>query len=328
MCRDKRNFEELVKGSVLGFVVGDALGVPAEFMDREELTQNPILGMRDGGAHGQPVGTWSDDTSMTLCTIDSLVEKGIDYDDLMQRFSDWLWNASNTAHNEVFDVGGTTKAAIFKFIKKVPPLECGEKQEYCCGNGSLMRILPTALYLVGRYGNTSLDEKAAEIIHNTSICTHAHPRCQMACGIYCSVVFHMCCGGNLHETVEAGILSALDFYREKAAFSEVYHEFTSLPSIAEWGLEKVSGSGYVLHTLQASLWCLLTTEKYTDCVLKATNLGEDTDTTAAVAGGLAGLWYGEGAVPKDWTAVTAKYDEIRKRCEGFGDICKGRKDNL
>ena len=318
---DKLHFQKLTEGSILGFVVGDALGVPAEFMSREELAADPVVGMRSGGAHGQRAGTWSDDSSMTLCAMDSIIEKGIDYVDLMQRFSSWLWNGSNTAYNEVFDVGGTTKTAIFRFNKKTPPLECGEKQDYCCGNGSLMRIIPAALYIVGQYGNTDLDDRAAEIIHNTSICTHAHPRCQMACGIYCSVIFRLCLGGELHKAVSDGIYSALDYYRDKSEFAEVYHEFESLREIAAWPDDQICGSGFVLHTLQASLWCLMTTQNYAECVLNAVNLGRDADTTAAVAGGLAGLWYGEDAIPKEWTEATAKYEKIKERCGKFADIC-------
>lgn len=318
---DNLQFLKSTQGAILGFVVGDALGVPAEFMKREELEADPVVDMRGGGAHGQRAGTWSDDTSMTLCALDSLTEKGVDYQDLMQRFTSWLWNGSNTARNEVFDVGGTTKTAIFRFNKQIPPLECGEKQDYCCGNGSLMRIIPTALYIIGQYGNTELDDRAAEIIHNTSICTHAHPRCQMACGIYCSVIFRMLHGGKLNEAVNEGVCSALAYYKGRTEFAAVYHEFESLCGIGNWPAEQICGSGYVLHTLQASLWCLLTTNGYAECVLKAVNLGQDTDTTAAVAGGLAGLWYGEGAIPQKWAKVTAKYGEIKDRCGRFAAVC-------
>lgn len=318
---DQQLFQKLTEGAILGFVVGDALGVPAEFMTREALAADPVVGMRSGGAHGQRAGTWSDDSSMTLCAMDSIIESGINYTDLMQRFSSWLWNGSNTARNEVFDVGGTTKAAIFKFNKKTPPLECGETQDYCCGNGSLMRIIPAALYIVGQYGNIDLDDRAAEIIHNTSLCTHAHPRCQMACGIYCSVIFRLCRGGELHKAVNDGVRSALNYYRSKQVFSEVYHEFESLREIAFWPDEQICGSGFVMHTLQASLWCLLTTENYSDCVLKAVNLGRDADTTAAVTGGLAGLWYSEDAIPGEWSGVTAKYEKIKERCGKFAGIC-------
>ncbi len=321
MFGEMKFYYQMLEGAILGSVVGDALGVPGEFMTREELREAPITDMIGGGVHGQLPGTWSDDTSMTLCTIDSIIDCGIDYADQMERFADWLWNASNTARDEVFDVGGATKHAIFRYMKRTPALECGELAENTCGNGSLMRIMPTALYLVGQYGNWELDDRAAEIIHNTSKCTHAHVRCQMACGIFCSVVFQMTCGGNLRNAVMGGIASALAYYRSKPEFALVYSEFESLLQIDQWDESKIESTGFVLHTLQAALWCLLTTEGYAVCVLKAVNLGDDTDTTAAVAGALAGLWYGERQIPKDWGDATAKYDEIKLRIKPFYYAC-------
>lgn len=314
-------FNKFAEGAILGAVVGDALGVPGEFMSREELRENPITDMIGGGAHGQLPGTWSDDTSMTLCTIDSITAKGIDFDDQMSRFADWLWSASNTARDEVFDVGGATKQAIFRYVKKTPPLECGELAENACGNGSLMRIMPTALYLVGQNRPCELNDHAAEIIHNTSKCTHAHIRCQMACGVFCAIVFQMTCGGNLQNAVKSGILSALDYYREKMEFASVFSEFASLAQIGQWPEADIESTGFVLHTLQAALWCLLTTSGYSECVLKAVNLGRDTDTTAAVAGALAGLWYGEREIPKSWTEKTAKYGEIKQLVSVFRYAC-------
>lgn len=321
MFGEMKFYYQMLEGAILGSVIGDALGVPGEFMTRAELQKAPITDMVGGGAHGQLPGTWSDDTSMTLCTMDSIIEKGIDYDDQMCRFADWLWSATNTARDEVFDVGGATKHAIFRYMKRTPALECGELAENTCGNGSLMRIMPTALYLVGQYGNWELDDRTAAIIHNTSKCTHAHVRCQMACGIFCSVVFQMTCGGDLRNAVMGGVASALAYYRSKPEFASVYSEFESLLQIDQWDESKIESTGFVLHTLQAALWCLLTTEGYAACVLKAVNLGNDTDTTAAVAGALAGLWYGECQIPKDWGDATAKYDEIKLRIKPFYDAC-------
>lgn len=309
-------------GAILGFVTGDTLGVPVEFMSRSELQKNPVTDMRDGGVHNQPAGTWSDDTSMTLCVMDSLIAKGVDFSDQMERFADWLWNASNTAHDEVFDVGGTTKRSIYKYLQKVPPLDCGETADYCCGNGSLMRILPMALFIFAKYGNLTLDDQTAQLIHDASRCTHAHPRCQMACGIYCSVVFQLCVKTHSLETsVETGVTSALEYYRQKQEFDAVYPDFESLVEIEQWKEHQISGSGYVLHTLQAALWCLLTTSSYRECICKAVNLGEDTDTTAAVAGGLAGLWYGMEAIPSSWLHQISKYDQIERKSKHFLEIC-------
>ena len=317
----RNKLSEDIEGSILGFAVGDALGVPAEFMSREQLKGDPVVDMRSGGAHNQQAGTWSDDTSMTLCLMDSIREKGIDYSDQMSRFSSWLCHAENTARGEVFDVGGTTKRAIFKYVDGTTPLECGETTDFSCGNGSLMRILPIAFYIAGQYGNTELDDKAAEIIHNTSKCTHAHPRCQMACGIYCSVVFQLCNENDLMKAVGSGVLSALSYYKNKPAFAEAYRDFESLIHLRLCREDQIRGSGYVVHTLQASLWCLLTTSCYKGCVLKAIRLGEDTDTTAAIAGGLAGLWYGVESIPKKWITELAKHNELREKCKQFSYSC-------
>ena len=114
---NRNYFFKQVKGAILGFAIGDALGVPVEFMNRAELKADPVCGMRSGGTYEQIAGTWSDDTSTTLCMMASITEKGIDYKDQMERLADWLWTANNTAHGEVFDVGGTTKSSIFKFVK-------------------------------------------------------------------------------------------------------------------------------------------------------------------------------------------------------------------
>lgn len=321
MNKDIELFNNLVKGGVLGFVVGDALGVPGEFMSREQLAADPITDMRGGGFHEQPAGTWSDDTSMTLCTMQSLIENGVDYDDQMRRFEDWLWRATNTARDEVFDVGGATKSAIFDFVKGTPALECGNDADYSCGNGSLMRMLPVALYIIGRYGNTRLDDRAAEIIHKSSMCTHANKRCLMSCGIYSSVVFQLCSGEYLYEAVKNGIRSALKYYRSRTEFAVVSSDFEGIENIEKWSEDQISGSGYVVHTLQAALWCLMTTSGYAECVLKAANLGEDTDTTAAVAGSPAGLWYKSNTIPVNWLMTIPKRQEIEKLSKRFALAC-------
>ena len=315
------SMQDKAVGAILGFATGDALGVPGEFRSREELDAEPVRDMCGGGSHRQPAGTWSDDTSMVLCTMDSLMEKGIDYRDQMLRFGDWLWNASNTAHDEVFDVGCTTKNAIISFSRGVPPLDCGETAEFSCGNGSLMRILPTALYFMGQDQAPELNDRTAPVIHNISKCTHAHPRCLMACGIYCAAAFQLYRGNDLPSAVKSGILSALSYYEEESEFADVYREFESLKSIDLRTKKQIHGSGYVLHTLEASLWCLLKTASYEDCVLTAISLGEDTDTTAAVAGGLAGLWYGVQAIPEKWLQKLAKCRELKQRAEKFYCAC-------
>jgi len=321
MFADPKHHFKRVEGAIIGFAVADALGVPVEFTSREERRLDPVYGMRSGGTHGQPAGTWSDDTSMTLCMIHSLIEKGIDYEDQMARFADWMMNGNYTATGEVFDIGGTTQYAINNYSHGKTALECGDRDEDSCGNGSLMRIMPLALYLQSKYNRWKLDDVTADIIHKASDCTHASRLCEICCGIYCSVIYQMCCGGDLSNAVMGGLLPALAYYRDHPDFMDLYSEIESLETIASWPEERIKSGGYVLHTLQAALWCLLTTDGYADCVLKAVNLGRDTDTTAAVAGALAGMWYGANTIPKDWIETLAKKDELQALSSQFANSC-------
>ena len=312
------DMRKITRGAILGVAVGDALGVPVEFYNREVRRQDPVTGMRSGGFHGQKAGIWSDDTSMVLTLMDSLTWKGFNCEDQMRCYVDWLWSAKYTAGGIVFDVGGTCSAAIDRFAYGTPVEQCGARNENACGNGSLMRIMPLALYLVGT-GRSELNDETAALIHAASAVTHAHPRCCMACGIYCSIVFCLCGGMERHTAVKEGVRRALAYYGGKEQFSAEMDNFTSLESVGIWPEQMIRGSGYVLHTLQAALRCFLRTENYADCVLQAVNLGEDTDTTAAVAGGLAGLYYGEESIPAQWLDVLARREDIRYMCAAFAD---------
>lgn len=312
------DMRKMISGAMLGVAVGDALGVPVEFYNREVRRQDPVTGMRSGGFHGQRAGTWSDDTSMALALMDSLTRKGFDCEDQMRCYVDWLWSAKYTAGGVVFDVGGTCSAAIDRFAYGTPVEQCGECGENTCGNGSLMRIMPLALYLYAT-GRGELNDETAELIHKSSAVTHAHPRCCMACGIYCSVVFCLCDGMDRQTAVREGVRRALVYYGRAEEFAAEMELFSSLESVGDWPALMISGSGYVLHTLQSALWCFLRTESYADCVLQAVNLGEDTDTTATVAGGLAGLYYGEESIPTQWLDVLARREDIRYMCRAFSD---------
>ena len=308
---------QTIKAGMLGLAVGDALGVPAEFKSRQELDREPVQGMRSGGTHSQPAGTWSDDTSMALCLLESLTG-GLNYHDMMTRFLRWAEDGYLTAHGETFDMGMATRKALVKFAQGPPPLACGGKQEFDNGNGSLMRILPLALYLQAKIGPSFSDKpEAYEIIHSASALTHAHPVSLICCGIYCAAADAIIGDGGipaLHDAVE----QAKGFYRA-SALAPWLEEFqqTDVGTLLAAPREMVKSGGYAVHTLEAALWCLLHTETYRDCALAAVNLGDDTDTTAAVAGGLAGLRYGLESIPAPWLEVLAKRDQIEAMCQAF-----------
>ena len=308
-----------IQDGILGLAVGDALGVPVEFRNREGLKQQPVTGMRAYGTHHQPAGSWSDDTTMTLCTLESLT-KGVDYDDMMDRFCRWVDEGYMTPHGKLFDIGRTTLHALRLYSSGTPALQCGGTDVRDNGNGSLMRILPAIFYLRREYGAACMEKaEAFTLIHNLSRLTHAHPISQMACGLYCDMANGLMNGKNLAEAVNHAVLTKERWYGKQEEFSSwlAKFDFINAEMLAALPEEAIKSSGYVVDTLQAALWCLLTTHSYHECVLKAVNLGSDTDTVAAVAGGLAGILYGTESIPQNWLRVLAKKEEIVRLCNAF-----------
>lgn len=298
---------ERILGALWGALVGDALGVPVEFRRRREVQANPVTGMRAYGTHGQPAGTWSDDSSLLLCAADSLVTKRqFDSKDLGERFVEWMNLGLWTPHGMVFDIGIATSRAISRICSGTPPEIAGGNDEYDNGNGSLMRILPFVLW-----SHAVPDAEFSDIIHRASALTHRHPRSQMACALYGLVIRELLKGA----TPDAALNGALDLfarlYEHTPFVAERLHfqllESRRLASVPE---NEIGSSGYVMHTLTASLWCLLTSRSFEETVLKAVNLGDDTDTTGTVAGGLAGVFYGASAIPKEWLATLARQDDV------------------
>lgn len=312
-------FQKQIQDGVLGLAVGDALGVPVEFRSRERLKQNPVTGMRAYGTHHQPAGSWSDDTTMALCTLESLT-KGADYNDMMDRFCRWVDEGYMTPHGELFDIGGTTRHALHLYNTGTPALQCGGTDVHDNGNGSLMRILPAVFYLRREYGPTCMEKaESFVLIHNLSRLTHGHEISQIACGLYCIMANELMNGKTIAEAIGHASLIKDSWYGVQEEFSPWLpkFDFMNAETLAALPEEAIKSSGYVVDTLQAALWCLITTRSYRDCMLKAVNLGSDTDTVAAVAGGLAGIFYGAESIPEDWLNVLAKKEEIIRLCENF-----------
>ena len=306
---------------VMGHVVGDAIGVPVEFMSRQELKKKPVVKMLSGGFHEQPVGTWSDDSSMALATLFSLKD-GYNLKDVAEQFSKWKQNGWYTPRGEVFDMGNTCFYAIENFCKTKDPYTCGLTGEQDNGNGSLMRILPICLYAVEKQKKENIsDVQVLKIIHDVSAITHAHIRSKMACGLYYYCVraiiekHH-----NLLETLQEGIDAGFRYYEKFNEYLQELNYFKRLRVLTDFkevSERQINSGGYVVDTIEAAIWCLLNTTSYRECVLKAINLGTDTDTTGAVAGGLAGLYYGYADIPKEWI------DNIIRR-EWIEDLCNSR----
>lgn len=299
------SFEKRILGGLYGSLVGDALGVPVEFASREKRKLDPVLGMRGHGTHGQPAGTWSDDGSLLLCSAESLIEKGFDLQDMGERFLQWFELGHWAAHRLVFDIGNATRQALLRIRHGIPALEAGGRDRYDNGNGSLMRILPVALASLQQDEGTFISR-----IAQASAITHGHARSQMACVFHGLVVRELMWGASPHDA----LLKAQQIFQrlysdneELGTFRDVLRgDLASRPEI------HIHSGGYVMETLTASLWCLLTTDNFSDCVLKAVNLGDDTDTTGCVAGGLAGVVYGLDAIPAEWRAALPRQKDLRE----------------
>ncbi len=301
-----------VRAAVLGHAIGDALGVPVEFVTRDELQKHPVTDMLAYGTYNVPKGTWSDDTSMTLCTLNSITVQGkIDLEHIMSELVKWVDDGHMTPHGKVFDIGRTCLSGIMNYQHGKGVHNCGCNREFDNGNGSLMRIIPISLY---NFFKRVDREAAIDNINAVSALTHAHDRSCIACGIYDFVIQELLAFPQ-KSSVKIALKKAYAFYD---GFPELKH-FERLCS-PDFGLiadKEIKSSGYVVDTLEAAIWCLLTANSYKECVLKAVNLGQDTDTVAAVAGGLAGLLYGYKQIPAEWIKTLAKHNEIIKMCDAF-----------
>jgi len=304
------------KDGMYGLIVGDALGVPVEFTSRAERKADPVTEMRAYGTHSQPAGTWSDDSSMALATLASLRDKNaIDYTDIMERFGQWCLYGDYTPFGELFDIGDATAKAVGRYGRGAKPIESGGCEEWDNGNGSLMRIIPVCLYLFEKQKKICTSEnESIYAIHAASALTHAHLRSQIACGIYyflVKAVIEM--SGELIDRLQIGMDNAYKYYRQDIKnYPELvnYDRMIDLWEFKNTPEEDIKSSGYVVDTLEATVWCLININSYAEAVLKAVNLGDDTDTVGAVTGGLAGLYYGYDGIPDEWKNAIQRKDWI------------------
>ena len=298
----------LNKDILLGIAIGDALGLPVQFLDREVVAKNPVTTMIGYGQFNVPAGTWSDDSSLSLCLAESLC-KGYDLSDIANNFVKWMFEGFWTPFNKAFDIGKTTYFAVVNLRNGVSPYLAGMDRERDNGNGSLMRILPLVPYIL----NVEPEERY-KIIGEVSSLTHRHPRSILArivlCDFAIQYINQQSCE-KAYQTMQQTLLQLLKremFIEEDVPFKRLvglsYNEFKAIE------LKDIRSTGYVIDTLEASLWCIFNTSNFKDAVLKAVNLGDDTDTVGAITGGLAGIIYGNDSIPSEWINVLARKDDI------------------
>jgi ADP-ribosyl-[dinitrogen reductase] hydrolase len=271
------------RGCLLGLAVGDAVGTTLEFKPRGSFT--PITDMVGGGPFRLQPGEWTDDTSMALCLATSLLEcEGFDAEDQMQRYCRWRDESYLSSNGRCFDIGNTVNSALRRYQAEGNPY-AGATDAWSAGNGSLMRLAPIPLFYF------SEPDKVEHYAAESSRTTHGAAECLDACRLFSRQLLRA-----LNGEVKEQILSA-----DGAAFHGAPKiQKTALGDYRIKGEEAIRGTGYVVDCLEAALWCFYTTDSFAAAILKAANLGDDADTTAAVCGQLAGAYYGLSGIPRHW----------------------------
>lgn len=278
-------FKDRFYGCMYGLAIGDALGMPVEFMERDTF---PLVTDYLPNIHWDlEAGSWTDDTSMALCLAQSLIEHGgFSHFDQLHKY--WLWyrNGYMSVNGKCFDIGNTTRMALDNFYKTKQVISPYNGSQYS-GNGSLMRLAPIPLYFYKTgLGNTELMSGIS------SKTTHSSPECISACEIL---------GKLLYE-----------------CFSGVHARDISIPDrIYDMTRREVKSTGYVKDTLDAALWSFAKTNSFEECVLTAVNLGDDADTVGAVAGQIAGAYYGYAAIPERFITGLQRRDLIERITTGL-----------
>ncbi len=306
---------------IMGVVVGDALGCPVQFESRKEVARHPVTGMRGYGTFNLPEGSWTDDSSLTIALLESIRRTGkIDLDDIMENFMKWLYNGEFTPYGESYDIGRGTMQAINRYRKNGKAKKCGGDEEWNNGNGSLMRIMPACIYCtVMETSGMYSDRDAIDAIHSVGSLTHAHIRSNIACGLYFfmakQILFRE---GSLQERMQEGLTQGFEFYESYLADKENLHYYDRLKDLDTFKslpADKIKSTGYVVDALEAAVWSLITTDSFDQALLRAVNLGDDTDTVGAIAGGLAGLYYGYDSIPAEWLSAIKRREWIEEMCE-------------
>lgn len=270
-----------IAGAVVGLAIGDALGAPVEFSSRGTFV--PVTGYRDGGRFPLPPGAWTDDTAMALCLADSLIlREGFDPRDLLTRFCDWAEYGTNSSTGVAVGIGQNTLRTLGDFYRtgklKAEPL--GAKSD---GNGSLMRLSPMVCFV------SDDENRAIRLAGEQSKTTHASPIAEECCRVAASLIWNLL-NGEDYATAKSHALEHDRIGLVKGAVSG---------DLRHVGDDQIPSGGYVLDTLRAAMWSVENSSSFEEAVLMAVNLGDDADTTGAVAGQLAGALYGYASVSPD-----------------------------
>ena len=299
-------------GAIIGHAVGDAMGFSTEFSKREELLNNPVIEMIDSPDVGQPAGSWSDDTAMEIATIDSFIQKKcFDYKDIMDKWVKWISKSEYTPTGVTFDIGRTCLKAIKKYCNGTAPLQCGSTSINENGNGSLMRILPVALYA---YLKNLDDISIRKLTNEVSSLTHAHEVSRLGCYIYVQFIICLLKGYTKEEAykhIQYLDYSAYDMHSLKL-YTRILDE-----QIEVQRRDQIKSTGYIVDTLESAIWIFMNAQHYKEAIIASTNIGGDTDTIGAIVGSMAGIYYGFDSIPSSWLDKLQRKDYLIELVDRF-----------
>lgn len=307
-----------LKNGILGFIIGDALGVPLEFKKRDLFKNNKVTDMISSDRIGAK-GVWSDDSSMVIATMKAIIDnKGkINYKSIMDNFILWVSNKDFIATDKAFGIGRATFLALGNYYNKryEKITDCGMKGFNYNGNGSLMRILPIAYYCYYKKLN---DDEIYNLVKDISSLTHSHEISILGCFIYVLLVIELLSGEEKENAY-----SNIRKYNYKKYFSLEnikYYDRLLNNDISKLDVDSISSMGFVVDTLEAVVWCFINNNSYDKCVIEAINLGNDSDTIGALTGGLSGLYYGN--LPSKWLDSIVKKDYLLQLSNDYYNAIK------
>ena len=289
------------RGCLLGLAVGDAIGTTVEFKPRGSFPT--VTDMVGGGPFHLKPGQWTDDTSMALCLATSLIfNNGFDPIDQMDRYWDWYQNGYLSSTGEFFDIGNTIREALERYKHTGNPFS-GSTSPDMAGNGSLMRLAPVPMFYFPDL------EKIIHFAGESSRTTHGALECLEACRLFAEMIFRAISGMSKDDILFSSTIKISSPKIKEVASGEYRQKTTT----------EIQGTGYVVKSLEAALWCFYQTDTFESAILRAANLGGDADTTAAICGQIAGAYYGESEIPAEWlerlfmrTEITDLADKLSK----------------
>lgn len=293
------HINDRARGALLGLAVGDAIGTTVEFKPRGSF--KPMTDMVGGGPFDLKAGEFTDDTSMALCLGASLIEKGFDLHDQMTRYTRWANDGYMSSNGRCFDIGIATRGSLQRFQRSGNP-KSGSTDPQSAGNGCIMRLAPVPI----RYVDQPIH--AVDYCEEQARTTHQAPECLAASRLFGEILVRALLGMSKEEILAAPRLTG----KLPTKLDAIGHG-----RYRRKGRDAIRGTGYIVDSLEATLWCFSQSENFRDCVLMAANLGDDADTTAAQAGQIAGAYYGEAGIPAEWLGKLVMVDAIREMADGL-----------